>query len=390
MGKFYLIVLSVFVGFSISAQILIQAGNRPVPENNPASFRAALQPGNLPKINKAENGLWDLSGSPYSENIGQVVFRKDSVVQIPIANLSSEVVTEFSGVELKGKVFYQHNSAGLYEVGTYFQRTGVRIVQTGIPTDSLIIPEQTNSYRETVYWTPMAYESSRRDSFVQSTFFNISVLLLGLNNAGGEVRTRTKIESEIAGWGKVRLPNFKDGGFVEYPCLYRKIERESKDSFFINNMPAPPLLLTFFGVNQGDERKTSLVRFEVPGFPLFAAEVNLDNEDREVITGAVVNSLSGVIGDMTSVSEPLNGSVLVYPNPGNNRFIFSIGELGAPDVDVSIYDISGKLVAKYQNIPVRDNYFELHTRLPNGLFKYYITSAGQPQLSLSGSIANFE
>lgn len=390
MGKYCFIFLLLFVGFNISAQIVIQADDRPTPENNPAYFRAALQPGNLPRIDKAENGMWDLTGSLYSDNIGQVVFKKDSIQEIPVANLSSEVINEFSGVELKGKVFYEHNSTGLAEVGTYFQQAGIRIVQTGIPTDSLIIPEQTNSYRETVYWTPMAYQSSRKDSFVQSTFFNISVALLGLNKAKGEVRTRTKVESEIAGWGKVRLPNFKDGGFVEYSCLFRKIERESKDSFFINDAPAPPLLLNIFGVNQGAERKNSSVRFEVPGFPLFAAEVDFDPEDRELINRAVVNSLSGFVDDISATSEPANGSVFVYPNPGNNHFIFSLGDVVVSAVNVSVFDISGKLVESHQNVAVNNNYFELYTRLPKGMYKYHITSTEGQRVSLSGTIVNLQ
>ena len=390
MKKIYIFIVFLLFASGISSQIVIQSEDKPNPENNPGIFRFAVEPQNIPPIKAANNGLWDLSGSSYTDPLFEISPKRDSVVQIPEANLSINVDDEFGGVTLNGKVYFQHNSAGLAEVGTAFQRTGIRITQTGVPTDSLIIPNQINTYRETIYWTPMRHDDERFDNFIQRTNFRISVLLLGLNNAMGELRTRTTIENDISGWGTVRLPDFKNGGTVDYPCLFRKIERRSVDSFFINNMPAPPLLMNLFGLTQGDERQTKYVRFEVKGFPFYAAEVEFEDGDDENIASVMINALSGFVGEVSSVEDLSATGIKVYPNPGKNLFRFSMGNLSVSKVDVSIFDFGGRLVAKYPNIPVNGLEFDINTDLPLGMYKYTVTSADQPQMSLSGNISVFD
>ncbi len=245
---------------------------------------------------------------------------------------------------------------------------------TGNPADSLVFPAQQyllSSPRVLIDF-PMTANTSWHSTSLRKTDFNLTVSALGLNRVPGEQRYSLIRNDSIVGWGKmsVHTPN---GPSISYDVLMDKIEQYAVDSFFIAGGPAPSVLLTSFGISQGQitglqhaynfYRKGSyqyLIRFFYGTDKTYStvsqAFVNTDN----LVTG--VDNENGI-----------SYSSLVFPNPSNGNEI-NIKLIGKTIASATylITDLTGRTIQ--EGIPVlqSDGFMQvkLNHQLSNG--NYFI------------------
>ncbi len=217
---------------------------------------------------------------------------------------------------------------------------------TGNTSDSLVFPDQQYIFSNPRVFMhfPITANSAWHSSSSRQTDFNLTITALGLNRVPGQQRYTIVRSDSIVGWGKlsVHTPN---GPSISYDVLMDRIEQYAIDSFFINGGPAPTVLLTSFGITQGQisgaqyaynfYRKGTyayLMRFFYGADKTFTtvsqAYVNTDN----VLTG---------IGDPQQPSY----TTLVFPNPSNtNEINIKLFGKAFSNATYVITDLSGKSV----------------------------------------------
>jgi hypothetical protein len=217
---------------------------------------------------------------------------------------------------------------------------------TGNTADSLVFPDQQYIFNQPRVFMhfPFTANSSWHSSSSRQTDFNLTITALGLNRVPGQQRYTIVRSDSIVGWGKmsVHTPN---GPSIGYDVLMDRIEQYAVDSFFINGGPAPTVLLTSFGISQGQisganyaynfYRKGTyayLMRFFYGADKTFTtlsqAFVNTD----DLLTG---------IGD----PQQLSYTTLVFPNPSNtNEINIKLFGKSISNATYVITDLSGKTV----------------------------------------------
>jgi hypothetical protein len=98
-----------------------------------------------------------------------------------------------------------------------------------------------------------------------------------------------------------------------------------------------------------------------------------DNQN-VIVDGIIVRDHWDMTGETTSVPEPLvaESPIAIYPNPASQGILFVESKLTDP-IDVTIFDISGKVLANELNVT---NYLTLH-HLKAGMYLIHATQNGK-------------
>lgn len=124
---------------------------------------------------------------------------------------------------------------------------------SGGPTDSLVFPAQNIHYSSIEHTIPFpeTLGTTWSSNYTFATDFSITVQVFQLQNAPCIRKTHIIEHDSVAGWGKMRVKG-KDGtisGDIDV-LMVRGISTQI-DSFFLYGQPAPPSMLTAFGLTQG-------------------------------------------------------------------------------------------------------------------------------------------
>lgn len=274
---------------------------------------------------------------------------------------------------------YDFNATGVEDKGIYVpeQHYGLNSF-TGNTHDSLTFPLQGYIFPASrqVMTFPATYQTGWHSKSRRVNNFNLTVTAAGLNKTPCKHIYTVFRNDTIVGWGKARVYT-PSGPSVYYDVLIDKINQYTVDSFLVNGAPAPPALLTAFGMTQGQQtaynNRYSLYR---SGNSAAMVIYNYGTNLYTVPTAGFADTDNLTV---TAVTEPGDGSytTVLFPNPGIGNVI-NIRITGViPAIRAyQIVDMAGSVVqagrAELQN---GDWQILLSPAIPNG---HYVISATSP------------
>jgi len=259
------------------------------------------------------------------------------------------------------------DASGFKTLGKHFERFAMNLSQiTGTPGDSMIVYPQNvanlpNPLFEVVY--PQAFGNSFVSGAKQQILGEVSFSLAGYNQESFTWQTDARIEAEVAAWGTLIVPTV--GGQSEpIPVLMQRTKYSLTDSFFIGGQPAPPQLLSSFGLPSGSTETNYYTHFYRAGsfIPLLSFYQGSQG------FGDVVEAMLRYdeLGT-SSVNETfVNLDLRVYPNPAT-EFVQVLTQF--PNTKIELFDLNGKLV--YHNFYGEPGMqvLQLPLVLPNGIYQ---------------------
>lgn len=326
------------------------------------------------KIIPVADGDWDLS----SYNGPEIAVNDYQVETIPFYTQAGIDVYLSDFKNLNANLGYlldyeiDFNLAGVFEKGIYVPQQAYTLgALTGNPLDSLTIPNQgaiLSSGRQTMKF-PATHTSSWSSQSRRVVDFNLSVTALGLNKTPCQhVFTVFRTDS-IAGWGKLRV--YANGSAsVPYDVLIHKSAQYTVDSFFVGGAPAPPALLTAFGITQGQQTGLS---FRYNAFreglstPL---SILLFPNNNYLTPSALYFDTDNLLTSAVENPENLGYSTLLFPNPSSADFLNLQISGNIPALShYEILDMQGRIVQSGATAPNATNLqLELNQQLSNGTY----------------------
>lgn len=273
-----------------------------------------------PTLTSSTNASWDLSNVTYdTTNIRSYYEGPFSDPAFPNATFY-DTITYPVGAALS----YGVQEAGLLGANG-FQFIGQKIPRqsfslapaTGGANDSMTFPAQNITYSSprTAIAFPATMGSSWNSNYSFTTNFNLTVAAYNLNNTPCQRKTMVSYTNNVIGWGTLRVKDSNGVATAPMNVLMVKTVMHQVDSFFLAGSPAPPQLLTPFGLSQGFKTDRYFYDFLRAGerMPLFSAlyrdstfsPLNVERMDVHVerLTPLGIASLD------------MQNGVKAYPNP---------------------------------------------------------------------------
>ncbi len=311
MKQALLTTIALALAVNTNAQITLNSGSYPASLTGTDSLKATVAASAFPSFTAMANGTWDLSSVTDSTAVLYAYRVPSSSYQFADSNFYS-----FSTYAYQGNVQSANTSTGLMEYGIDVQLAAYSLTAvTSGPSDSIVIPVQSTLYSAPK--TKIAFPATNLSTWMSVYHFDfnfvISVAFAALTSAPGVVRTYTKEQDTVIGWGKMRVKNLVGGASNWYDVLQVKTVTSSVDSFFISGVPASPTLLSALGLTQAQVTKTYEQNYyrtmEVTPF----ANVQFSDSTYATPTKATTHAQRLVNVGVDELNNQL--SVSVYPNP---------------------------------------------------------------------------
>lgn len=333
------------------AQITITAADVPAPK---APFNMDDVTGLIPNPTPSANFTWDygniFGNNPFTNNYYEETTPAFVAIGIDSYQPGFKSLTSGLSPNLGYNLDYEFdfNAEGADDAAQYIPAQNYSIgALTGNTKDTLYIPTQAYQWGtpRRIMQFPFTYQDSWFSLSVRQTNFNLTVTAFGLNKIPGTHLYAIVRQDTIAGWGKMRVytPN---GPSVYYDVLVDQITQFAIDSFYLGGSPAPPTILTPFGMTQGQitDVNNRLNVYRKGSFQYLFSTYYGANDHTVTPLGEFVNTDDLV----TSTENPNkdNFSVLVYPNPcrGNDVNVKVYG-LTTDLTDYQIMDVLGRTVS---------------------------------------------
>jgi hypothetical protein len=247
---------------------------------------------------------------------------------------------------------------------------------TGLATDSVVLFSKVDNYTKNplyYYKFPLTATSKHTWNYRNVINFQLTVGLVGLNRAPGQVVTNEFKRDSTIGWGTLRMRNPKGGSALDFAVLLVETTELSRDSFYLSGAPAPGLLLTALELEQNALRRNKTYNFFGARFATAILSAATRNDTLTRITRSI-NPVRGLVTDLSDIKE-LSVQTKLYPNPSAGEFYLEFDKTGAPDWDVLIYNAQGQMVGLEQvSAPsgqVKQR-IQLKSTLSNGTYFYHL------------------
>lgn len=276
-----------------------------------------------------ENQTWDISNltnlTPYSQNY------IDASTDEYYKNAFSYTPVVYA---LQSFYINSNDYVGIDE-NSYF-RIGRKITEVTYPISSVTGGANDNLHIDGGYFPfggkfdyiqfPLKYNSSWTQDFSIPTNFHLTVEGFGLSDAPGQYISYQTQTRTVVGTGKLTMPS-KDGGIMTIDALLIKMERTSKDSVFLNGQPAPQVLMSAFGLEQGATSSDETYIFYAPGYGTSVASYDMTNSyiTYESLSDATLGIATSNTNNLNIFPNPVKaGSNITISNPENNISIMKI------------------------------------------------------------------
>ncbi|MCE3297355.1 MAG: hypothetical protein K0R65_3069 [Crocinitomicaceae bacterium] len=259
------------------------------------------------------------------------------------------------------------------EVGHKIQgATSSLTAYSGGINDVVVIPVQNQLFDEPriILDFPATMGSMHHSDSRRITNFNVTVEAYGLDNTPGQMITHVIRHDTIVSYGQMRVYIPSVGASEYYDVLAMKSWQYELDSFYLGGSPAPPALLSAFGLSQqtvpddADVNNRLYFYRENNAAPLLL--MTFGSSPFEAYTGIFIHGDNLAVAGSEELAKDAY-QVFVYPNPGNgkNTTIEFLGK-DVPVVSYTITDISGKTVHEQKNVSVANNKLSLQADLQPG------------------------
>lgn len=217
---------------------------------------------------------------------------------------------------------------------------------TGFASDSVVLfPKLDNYTNNPLYYYKFPITSSSKHTWNYRSVINfqLTVGLLGLNKAPGQVVTNELKRDSTIGWGTLRMRNPRGGSALDFAVLLVETTEFSRDSFYLSGAPAPGLLLNALGLQQNALRQSKTYNFYGARFAsaILTAAIREDTLARVIRS---INPIRGLVTDLDDPKEVLLPTKL-YPNPGQGEFYLEFDKSEAADWSLLIYDTKGQIIS---------------------------------------------
>lgn len=247
---------------------------------------------------------------------------------------------------------------------------------TGFAGDSVVLFPKVDNYTTNplyYYKFPITATSKHTWSYRNVINFQLTVALVGLNKAPGQVVTNESKRDSTMGWGTLRMRNPKGGSALDFAVLLVETSELSRDSFYLSGAPAPGLLLTALGLEQNALRRNKTYNFYGARFASAILTAVIRNDTLARVTRSI-NPVRGLVTDLPDVKE-LSVQTKLYPNPSSGNFYLEFDKTESADWDVLIYNAQGQMVALERvSAPSGQvkQHIQLKPTLSNGTYFYHL------------------
>lgn len=340
----------VFASSDISAQLTLSQTSYPSSVIGIDSLKKTNYNSSFPPLGAAVAGIWDMT-----------VLTDTAPVYFAYRMPTSPYQFADSGVYSLGKFSYQGNGqssitdTGILDYGINIQKIAYDLSSMTLgTTDSLFIPAQGTIYTRphTKIAFPATYNSSWASSYSSDLNFEISLASLSYVHAPGIVRTYTTETDSVIGWGKMRVTDAAGFPSAYFNVLQVKTITHTTDSFFINGVPADPMVLIIFGLQQGQRDSTYEQYYYRQQEVTALAQVTFADNTFTQPKSAITHIQRLIPPDPISVKKA-NGQqdIKVFPNPVIDDCLFiEVPAAGTWDYQLlnssGIAVMSGSLLAK--------------------------------------------
>lgn len=252
-----------------------------------------------------------------------------------------------TGASIDGYVYYNVNQRGFYSAAFYTAAFSESLAAfTGNANDALVIPSQRLTFADSVFALkfPVNTNSAWTSSQDRIVNFNLSLAAFGLSNTPGYFKATETQSRTVVGDGTIILPDEDGNALPPVPVLMISVSRTITDSIFLGGMPAPPALLTAFGLTQGIVNASNFVLFyPLSNINLPVAGYNLDAGGNLVFFSYRPDEVRNALG--IGLAENLSRPLQVFPNPVQRGETLKVTPLEAQETtSYTIRNLSGQIV----------------------------------------------
>lgn len=311
----------------------------------PESYTLTWQTHSSPSVvipSQGDAQTWDYSAITHNSTFSEEFIEVTNPYFEGSLNCIDQATVDFEGLALTGIFYYTVNSEGYFQTGItaneFKENIGDAIPPPyGSETDSIIFEETDilfgNPWQLAAF--PSGYQDEWADTINWKADFYLKLALMGPDPVPGYYKQTAGIMSEIVGQGTISLPN--DGGTSEFQALLIKTEEFRIDSFYINDEPADPSLLSMIGMTQGQDTRYYSYDFFIPQMKSYSLRLFTNSTYSSVIYSRFNPDFEEIYLGIENQTSAFN----IYPNPVSNILYL---ETEQNNSNLEVFDINGKIL----------------------------------------------
>ena len=285
--------------------------------------------GSLPTLATGTNANWDLSTISYAIVDTPYLIHNAAPLTYTYADYVHNII--YGNIYYNSRPYFRIDSTGLKQYGESVDGRSYGLfgaIAGANNTDSIIFPPQMDPYSSTLtkIGFPATYNSNWSSNYTSDIHFTLTYASF-YNNAPGILRGNVTEYDTVIGWGKMKVKRADGTPSALVDVLQIKVNYQRTDSFFVggtptNPTPASPLLLSQFGLTQGNITTSYEYRYvranEVT--PLVNVYfVNSNYSNTNVNKTVVHQQRLDSAGSVSVATLETANDILVYPNPVSNH-----------------------------------------------------------------------
>jgi len=359
-----------FVSISISsiAQITLSRTDYDLQPDD-TIFTRILAPFAIGVPEEGADVQWDYTNTVFEQQVGNIE-NAGTHPDFPNANIVEMVNINFvASVGQETHFIEELDEEGHKVVGReVFPAQSDLVFLTSSFSDSLNFLGGIDIYENPLYIVrfPLNYQDTFSSSFSIVTPFELTLPIIGFNQAYSEQIAYLDYQYEVSSWGTLTLPNpLLGGGEKSFEALLLKRTSTRTDSFFIDSLPADPNLLGVLGLGQGQITSRTNYTFWVKDLNRSALSITVSDDTGEVISASMSRDVNNFI---TTSTKELHQRIplTISPNPANQFIQYSFDKKDHFNWKVQLINNMGQLVLE-KNLATNKGLQIITQPLPNSL-----------------------
>lgn len=345
MKQLILLLASVLFTLQLYAQIIIERSDYLLTTNGATVNSWNMATAGLSAPEEGADMTWDFSAQALTSSFTYTKSAISGDPTFPEANLIEQYDESFLGLTDIPVVFYERlDDNGFGTLGRISPSAKLPLQTiTGGPTDTITLVESVSIYEETNYYVkfPFSYGDSWQNNISIVSNFRMTVAAFGLDNTPASQMTSFNTESSVVGYGTLILPNPDGSGSVSMDALLIRADRVKVDSFFLAGQPAPPVMLSVLGLQQGAISMRSTYQFYAKGLIRSALAMNVSNG--QVNSAGISDDVKGLVSSSRFIAPDV-ADLRMFPNPTGGDFQVEFEKTDAQPWILQILNPLGQLV----------------------------------------------
>lgn len=344
------------------AQITLTQSSYPVSVIGTDSLKKTAHNSSFPVLTAVAGGSWDMSITTDT-----IPFAFRYIVSAAPAQFADSNNYSFAGFGYQGNVQSSITLGGIISYGIKIIGAAFDLAPiTTSPGDTLFIPSQNSIYSssQNAILFPATFNRSWTSSYNFDLIYELTYMALTLNHTPGIYRKHITQKDTVSGWGKMRIKDANNIPAAYFDVLQVQTTTYITDSIYLNNTPAPGLLLLALNLTQGKQDTIYEQSYYRYGEVTPLARVRF----KDAACTQPVTAYTHVQRLMPAAVKDADPSlkVNVYPNPITGN-VFSVDITGGGHYTYRVKNILGSIV---QSGELKNNHAEivLQASLSQGIY----------------------